>query len=156
MPAFVQSYSQSQAKLMFATTQSWNGQLWLYQNECTFSRIHSLSMGGAHSRVEASIASPTFLSLMSLNNSRLCSTHNHLWILQRSTNNILRILVKAQPSTRGIWLWSPTRLGIWPQSVLATVASLLLLDTGLLSQGGIASNWHCNTLLNYSFFFFSI
>ena len=33
----------------------------LYQNECTFLKIHSLSTGGAHSRVEASITSPTSL-----------------------------------------------------------------------------------------------
>ena len=38
---------------------SWNGQLWLHQNECTFQKIHSLSTGGAHSRVEASITCPT-------------------------------------------------------------------------------------------------
>ena len=31
----------------------------LYQNQCTFQKIHSLSTGGAHSRVLASIASPT-------------------------------------------------------------------------------------------------
>ena len=31
----------------------------LYQNECTFRKIHSLSMGGVNSRVEASITSPT-------------------------------------------------------------------------------------------------
>ena len=31
----------------------------LHQNECTFPKIHSLSTGGAHSRVEASITSPT-------------------------------------------------------------------------------------------------
>ena len=31
----------------------------LHQNECTFQKIHSLSTGGAHSRVQASITSPT-------------------------------------------------------------------------------------------------
>ena len=38
---------------------SQNGQLGLYQNQCTFQKIHSLSTGGAHSRVLAHIASPT-------------------------------------------------------------------------------------------------
>ena len=33
-------------------------QLWLHQNECTFQKNHSLSMGGAHSWVEASVDSP--------------------------------------------------------------------------------------------------
>ena len=74
MPAFVQSYSQSQAKLMFITT------LGMDNFDCTkmnahFKNIHSLSTGGAHSQVEASIHSP--LPLMSPNNSQLCSTHNH-------------------------------------------------------------------------------
>ena len=36
-----------------------NGQLGLHQNQCTFQKIPSLSMGGAHSRVEAYVASPT-------------------------------------------------------------------------------------------------
>ena len=41
--------AQSQARLMFVNC-SQNGQLGLYQNQCTFQKIHSLSMGGAHSR----------------------------------------------------------------------------------------------------------
>ena len=31
----------------------------LYQNQCTFQKIHSLSTGGAHSRLLVHIASPT-------------------------------------------------------------------------------------------------
>ena len=38
---------------------SQNGQLGLYQNQCTFQKIHSLSTGGAHSRLLVHIASPT-------------------------------------------------------------------------------------------------
>ena len=38
-------------------------------------KIHSLSMGGAHSQVEACIASPNS-PLVSVNNSQLCSIHN--------------------------------------------------------------------------------
>ena len=51
-------HSQSQAKLIFVNC-SQNGQLGLYQNQCTFGKIHSLSTGGAHSRLLAHIASPT-------------------------------------------------------------------------------------------------
>ena len=36
-----------------------NGQLGLYQNQNTFQKIHSLSTGGAHSRLLVHIASPT-------------------------------------------------------------------------------------------------
>ena len=38
---------------------SQNGQIGLYQNQSTFQKIHSLSTGGAYSRVLAYIASPT-------------------------------------------------------------------------------------------------
>ena len=48
--AFVQSHSQSQARLMFVNCS---------QNQCTFQKIHSLSMGGAHLRLLVHIASPT-------------------------------------------------------------------------------------------------
>ena len=54
------------------------------------------------------------------------------------------ILVKAQPSTQGTWLRSPTRLGAQSQDLnlpnefgLGHVAFLLLPDTNLLSQAGI-------------------
>ena len=73
-----------------------------------------MSTGGAHSRVEASITSPTF-PLMSVNNSQLCSTHSHRWHLVStacSTNGKLHIPVKAQPNTPSTWPLSPTRLGI--------------------------------------------
>ena len=48
---------------------SQNGQLGLYQNQCTFGKIHSLSTGGAHSRLLAHIASPTSPPI-SVHNSR--------------------------------------------------------------------------------------
>ena len=38
---------------------SQNGQLGLYQNQCTFQKIRSLSTGGAHSQLLVHIASPT-------------------------------------------------------------------------------------------------
>ena len=96
-----------------------------------------------HEWKQALLASP--LPLVSLNNSRFCSTHNQLlWRLERSTNNILCILVKAQPSTQNTWLWSPTRLGIWLQNLgllnkysLGHCSLSAALDTSLLSQAGI-------------------
>ena len=51
-----------------------------------------------------------------------------LWILAHNTNNILRILVKAQPSTRSTWLRSLPRLGTWPR------------DPGLLNKYSLG---HC-------------
>jgi len=57
---------------------SQNGHLGLYQNQCTFGKIHSLSTGEAHSQLLAHIASPP-LPLMSVHNSQLCSTHSHCW-----------------------------------------------------------------------------
>ena len=99
---------------------SWNGQLWLHQNECTFPKIHSLSTGGAHSRVEASITSPTSPPYVAKQLTVLFPTQllcSFLVNAKHSTNNILRILVKAQPSTRSTGPRSPTRLGIRSQDL---------------------------------------
>ena len=75
--------------------------------------------GLIHECKQALLAPP--LPLMSLNNSRLCSTRMNTVQLscqwQRSTNGILRILVKAQPSTRSTGPRSPTRLGIRSQDL---------------------------------------
>ena len=63
-------------------------------------KIHSLSTGGAHSGVEASITSPTSPPYLAKQLMALFHTQplfKLLWILHRSTNNILCILVKAQP-----------------------------------------------------------
>ena len=112
----------------------------------TVLKIHSLSIGGAHSRVEASITIAPPLPIMSLNNSWLCSTHKHcsaLLCTQRSTNNILRILVKAQTVLNapghGYLLGLAYDRKTWAYSantLLATVAFLLSLHTNLLSQAG--------------------
>ena len=53
------------------------------------------------------------LPLIMLYNSWLCSTS----LLHRSTNDRLRILVKAQPSTQTTGPQSPTRLGIRSQDL---------------------------------------
>ena len=128
MPAFVQSYSQSQARLMFVTT------LGMDNFDCTKMNAHfekftaCLREGLIHEWKQTLLAPP--LPLISLNNSRLCSTDSHcsasLWVPQCSTNDKLRILVKAQPSTRSTWPRSPTRLGIRPRDL-----GLLLGHCGL-------------------------
>ena len=80
---------------------SQNGQLGLYQNQCTFQKIHSLSTGGAHSRLLAHIASPTSPPLCRY------TTHSSVphtatvempFLRHCSTNGKLRVLVKAQPA----------------------------------------------------------
>ena len=116
MPAFVQSYSQSQARLMFVTALPEMGNF-----DCTKMNAHfekftaCLREGFIHEWKQVLLAPP--LPLMSLNNSLLCFTHSHHSALgcqtvHCSTNDKLRILFKAQPSTRSIWPRSPTRLGI--------------------------------------------
>ena len=94
MLAFVQSYSQSQARLMFVTT------LGMDNFDCTKMNAH--------------------FNLILLSNSRLCSTHKHSsasFLLCHSINEILRILVQAQPSTRSTGPRSHTRLGIRSQDL---------------------------------------
>ena len=120
MPAFVQSYSQSQARLTFVAT------LGMDNFDCTKMNAHfqkftaCLREGLIHEWKQALLAPP--LPLMSLNNSRFCSTHTTTTLqlsclLQRSTNDILCILVKAQPSTPSTGPRSPTRLGIRSQDL---------------------------------------
>ena len=100
MPAFVQIYSQTRARLMFVTT------LEMDNFDCTkmnarFQKFTAcLREGLIHEWKQALLAPP--LPLMSLNNSRFCSTHSHrtaplAWLYR--TSGKLRILVKAQPST---------------------------------------------------------
>ena len=129
MPAFVQSYSQSQARLMFVTT------LGMDNFDCTKMNGHfkkftaCLQEGLIHEWKQALLAPP--LSLMSLN------THGSVphtatvqlpWLSDCSTNDKLRILVKAHPSTWSTWPRSPTRLGIRPR------------DLGLLNKHSLG---HC-------------
>ena len=74
VPAFVQSYSESQARLMFVTT------LGMDNFDCTKMNAHfkkftaCLREGLIHEWKQALLAPP--LPLMSLNNSRFCSTRN--------------------------------------------------------------------------------
>ena len=115
---------------MFVTT------LGMDNFDCTKMNAHfekfttCLREGLIHEWKQALLAPP--LPLMSLNNSRLCSTHSRrsapLRLSDCSTNDKLRILVKAQPSTRSTWPRSPTRLGIRPR------------DLGLLNKYSLG---HC-------------
>ena len=109
MPAFVQSYSQSQARLMFVTT------LGMDNTDYTKMNAHfKMSTGGAHSQVQASITSPTSPPYVAKQLTALFHTQPPFSFLVYG-NDILRILVKAQPSTRSTGPRSPTRLGIRSQ-----------------------------------------
>ena len=104
MPDFGQSYSQSQARLMFVTHT-----LGMDNFDCTKMNAHfekftaCLREGFIHEWKQALLAPP--LPLILLNNSRLYSTHTLQLpsLPRRTTDDILRILVKAQPCTRGHW-----------------------------------------------------
>ena len=102
---------------MFVTT------LGMDNFDCT--KFHSLSMRGAHSQVKASITSPTPAPYLAKQLMTL-STHKH------SSASLM------QCSTSTLGLAYNRKTWAYPMNtVLATVAFLLLLDTSLLSQGGI-------------------
>ena len=95
------------------------------------------------------------LPLMWVNNSWLCSTRNHclaLLCIQRSTNNKLRILVKAQPSTQSTGPRSPTRLGIRSQDLGLSTDSLGHCSISAVSTQKLAftSITHYSQLLTLS------
>ena len=103
---------------MFVTT------LGMDNFDCTKMNAHfkkftaCLREGLIHECKQALLAPP--LPLILLNNSRLFPHTNVLQLsslLHLSTNDILRILVKAQPSTRSTGPRSPTRLGIRSQDL---------------------------------------
>ena len=78
--------------------------LWLHKNESTFQKIHSLSGGGAHSRVEAYIASPTSPPYVGKQLTVLLHTVQHAYsvvptIFQLKSNQITRS-TGPQSSTR--------------------------------------------------------
>jgi len=119
---------------------SQNGQLGLYQNQCTFQKIHSLFMGGAHSRLLVHIASPTSSPYVGTQLTALFHTATvempFLW--HCSTNDKLHILVKAQPAPQApghchqLGLAYGCETWVYPTNTLsATVASLLFPDTGI-------------------------
>ena len=123
---------------------SQNGQLRLYQNQCTFQKIHSLSMGGAHSRLLVHIASPTSPPLCRY------TTHSSFphtatvempFLWHCSTNGKLRILVKAQPAPQApghchqLGLAYGRETWLYPTNTLS--AFLLLPDTNFIPQAGI-------------------
>ena len=124
---------------------SQNGQLGLYQNQCTFQKIHSLSTGGAHSRLLLHVASPTSPPYFGTQLTALFHTQPLLkcpfYGIICSTNGKLRILVKAQPAPQApghchqLGLAYGRETWVYPTNTLsATVAFLLLPDTNLLPQ----------------------
>ena len=136
------------------------------KNQCTFQKIHSLSMGGADSRVLAYIVSPTSPPYVGKQLTALFHTQPLLsYCLQHcSTNSKLRILVKAQSSTPSTWP-SSTRLGIRPWD-LGLSNEYTLSHCGLFgasrhklaSTSGhyslLTATWHDSTLLNSFLCFF--
>ena len=110
-------FSQSQARLMFVTT------LGMDNFDCTKMNAHfqkftaCLREGLIHEWKQALLAPP--LPLMSHTHSSVPHTTplELSSLRQHGTNDILRILVKVQPSTRSTRPRSPTRLGIRSQDL---------------------------------------
>ena len=109
--------------------------------------LAAVKEGLIHKWKQALLLAPP-LPLILLNNSWLCSTHKHSSAFFSTAacyqQYIVRILVKAQSSTRSTGPRSPTGLAYYRKTwayptstVSASVAFLPLLDTSLLSQGGI-------------------
>ena len=92
----MQSHSQSQARLTFVNC-SQNGQLGLYQNQCTFQKIHSFSTGGAHSRVLAYIAIASFPGSSAWAERKEPGTHCLRMLSSPRISGNLEISVKSAP-----------------------------------------------------------
>ena len=123
---------------------SHNGQLGLYK----INEIHSLSTGGAHSRLLVHIASPTSPPYIGTQLTALFHTQPLLkcpfYGIAARTNGKLRILVKAQPPPQApghchqLGLAYGRETWVYPTNAFsATVAFLLLPDTNLLPQVAI-------------------
>ena len=108
MSAVVQNYSQSQARLMFVTTLGMDN-FYRTKMNAHFKKITAcLWEGLIHEWKQALLAPYVAKQLMALFHTPLFSSFGCCCI----GNDILRILVKAQPSTRSTWPQSPTWLGI--------------------------------------------
>ena len=120
-PAIVQSYSQIQARVRFVTSLKMDNFNCLKMMQISKNSQLVYDIGGAHSLVEAYIASPTSSPYVGIKTTQLYSTQNHCSaFLCRSvpaaTINY-SILVKVQSSNQSTRTQSPTRLGIWPQDL---------------------------------------
>ena len=91
---------------------SQNGQLGLYQNQCTLRKIHSLSTGGAHSRLLPHIASPTSPPFVGTQLTALFHTQPLLKCLVYSiaAPRVYCAFFKPQPCTPSTWPLSPSRM----------------------------------------------
>ena len=134
---------------------SQNGQLaWTVPKSMHISKIHSLSMGGARSRLLVHIASPTSPPYVGTQLTALFRTQLLLKCLVYSIaapNGKLRILVKA-PDLHSKHLATITRLGIRPRD-LALSNEYTLGHCGLsaASRHKLASTSRHHSLLTCSY-----
>ena len=143
---------------MFVTT------LGMDNFDCTKMNAHFekftayFSTGGAHSRVEASSTSPTSPPYVAKQLTALFHTQppfSSLGYQSVTTNDKLRILVKAQPSIRSTWPRSPTRLCIRPRDLgLLNKYSLGHRGLSAASRHKLAFTSRHYALLNSFFFYF--
>ena len=153
---------------------SQNGQLGLYQNQCTFQKIHNLSTGGAHSRLLVHIASPTSPPHVGTQLTALFHTQPPLkcpfyGIAAQTVNCAFQLKPSLHPKhapdhCHQLGLAYGRETWVYPMNTLsATVAFLLLPDTNLLPQVAIThysqllTRQHSTKLLLVFFFssFFS-
>ena len=138
---------------------SQNGQLRLYQNQCTFKKIHSLSTGARHYPfASASIATFTSASIHSQVLAYISSSASPSFVGEQltalfHTQPLLKYLVKAQPSTPSTWPLSPTRLGIPPQDLgLPNEYTLGHCGSSVASRHKLAStSRHYSVLTTHSY-----
>ena len=113
-----------------------------------FLKIHSLSTGGAHSRVEASITSPTSAPYLAKQLTALFHTQRLfcfcLYRVVLTTSRDLRIVLKPSPVLEALGhghllgLAYDRKTWLYPMStVLATVAFLLTAKTTWLKWPGV-------------------
>ena len=131
---------------MFVTTLGMDSFDCTKMNAPAFKKIHSLSTGGAHSRVQASITSPTSPPYVAKQLTALFHTQPLFSFLLYG--NVVPTIycafwLKLSPALEApghdhlLGLAYDRKTWACPVStVLATVAILLLLDTSLLSQAG--------------------
>ena len=133
--------TQSQARLTFLNC-SWNGQLGLHQNQCTF---HSLREGLIHERKPALLAPPpppyVCKQLTALFHTQPPLKSRFYSIAAQTVNCIFQLkpspVLQALGHCHQLGLAYGRKTWAYPMNTLfATVAFLLLLDTNLLPQAG--------------------
>ena len=137
--AFVQSHSQSQARLMFVTAHE-NGQLGLHQNQCTLKKFTAcLQEGLIHEWIHTLLAPP--LSLMQVNNSQHCSMQPPLTsLVYRIAAPMVNCVFQLKPRpaleythsyiTRQFIVQSPGFIATYPEYLARQLATQLPEVTG--------------------------